>query len=237
MAMQNQIGYAPSPQGGILPVSYQQSNFDPNQQAGAQTLQAPQLQSAKDIAGIQAGAGIQQAQIGADASKYPATLAMQRFNEVFPFIKGQLGGLSGTLGGALAGGGGASGMGPNIKVGGVWNPQQIQQQVNATRAQNDQSMHSQMNQNAAKVSGEGYGSNSPLLMALQGQSQGQNLATNTQAEQTLRTTAAGQNQQALLASQQARANQYNQQQQAALTARGQTLGTYNALLSSLSGLA
>ena len=148
-----------------------------------------------------------------------------------------MGQVSGALGGALNAGTGVPAGGPNIQVGGVYNPQQIQQQVNATRAQNDQSTATQMNTNAAQTSGRGFGSNSPLLAALQGQAQGQNLATNTQAEQTLRTTAAQQNQQALLASQQAKANQYNQQVQQQLTARGQTLGTYNALLSSLSGLA
>lgn len=220
-----------------------QTNVGPNPdireaaQAGWQFGGQQGLANQKDIAGIQAGAGIQEAQIGANASMYPATLQQQRFNRVFPFVQSQLGRVGDLAFSGAADGGAAGGIGPNIKVGGVWNPQQIAQQVNATRAQNDQAMQSHMATNAQNLSGRGFGSNSPLLQALQGQAYGQNLATNTQAEQTLRTQAAQQNAEHLLNTQTARANEYAQRQQERLTGRGQTLNTYSALLNALSGLA
>lgn len=194
------------------------------------------LQNQKDIAGIQAGAGISQAQIAADASKYPAMLQQSRFNSVFPWLKGQFGQATGgsASGGPL--GAYAPGAGPHITVGGVYSPEKVQQQVNSTRAQNDQSTATKNAQAAAQTSGRGFGSNSPLLQSIYGQNNAANLATNTSAEQQLRYNAAQGNQQAILNSQQAAGQQYGARQNELLQARGQNAGVYNALLAALSGL-
>lgn len=160
-------------------------------------------------------------------------MKQQRFDQLFPWLQGQASGLQSAFGNTA----GSVGLGPNITVGGVWNPQQIQQQVNATRAQNDQSMQSQNRQQQQTTAGQGFGSHSPILAALQGQNYAANLGANTQAEQQLRTTAAQQNAQQTLATQQARQGQYNQQQQQ-ITERGRTYAqTYSALLNALGGLA
>ena len=103
-------------------------------------------------------------------------LKQERFNSVFPWLQN----FAGSLGSNLATAGGSSGKSPEITVGGVWNPQQIQQQVNATRAQNDQGMRSQNAQAAGQTAGMGFGSHSPLLQALYGQ----NFAANSRLTTT-----------------------------------------------------
>jgi hypothetical protein len=128
------------------------------------------------------------------------------------------------------------GAGPKITVGGVWNPQQVQQQVNQTRAQNDRSTQTQQTGQAQQLAGRGFGSNSPLLQSLYGQSNANNLATNTNAEQQLRWNAAQGNQQAILNTQQAAAQNYGARQNELLQARGQDVGRVNALIAALSGI-
>lgn len=175
------------------------------------------------------------AKIGAEASMYPARLQQSRFNTVFPWLQGQIGDFKSTLDGSLGGTGVASG-GPSIRVGGVYNPQNIQQQVNASNAKIDQATSTKNIADAQQLGSSGYGANSPLLAALKGQSFAAGLGTKTQAEQGLRTTAAAQNQQAQLASQQAAANVYAQRQAEALQKRGQNTSLYGALIGQLSGL-
>jgi hypothetical protein len=193
------------------------------------------------------------AQIGANAAMYPATLQQQRFNTGFgyltnnliPWAQGQFGNLvpggsgSGALGGAggAAGSAGAGSLGPNIQTGGVYNPQQIQSQVNTMRAQNDQGMNTQNKAAAAKMGGQGFGTNSPLLDALQGQNAASTLQANTTGEQQLRSTAAQQNAQQLLSSQQAMAQQFSQAQSNLTAQRGQNLSTISSLLGALGSYA
>ena len=177
--------------------------------------------------------GTEQARIGAEASKFPHILKQQRFDTLWPWLQGQFGNLQNELARA----GGQSGASPEITVGGVWNPQQVNQQVNATRAQNDMAAQSQMKQQAQKVGGMGFGSNSPLLQALQGQTQAANLATNTQAEQQFRNQAAQLNAEHLFNTQQGRENQFASRQREDIERRKPIWSGYNTLLGSLVGLA
>lgn len=156
----------------------------------------------------------------------------QRFNTVW-------GGLSGLLGRTTnpITIGGDSGTGPEITVGGVYNPQTVNQQVNATRAKNDRSAATKSRDAVADATGRGFGSQSPLLAALQGQIWGQNVATNTEAERAIRQTAAEQNSQQLLSTQQAREAQYASRQQEQIARAQPYFQTQNALIAALAGLA
>lgn len=200
------------------------SNADPMQQA---------FDLKKQQEAIAGQTGI--AQIGAEAAKYPATLQHSRFNTVFPWLKGQLAGLQDGINSTSSGSGSGAGT-PSIRVGGVYNPQQIQQQVNASNAAIDRTTGTQNAQAAQQSGSRGFGSNSPLLMALQGQNNASGLAAKVQGENQLRTSAAGMNAQQQLASQQAAAGAYGQRQQESIQRRGQSLSAYASLLSALSGL-
>jgi len=187
-----------------------------------------QLQAAQVAADAQRySAGLQ-----AQAAMYPATLAMQRFNEVFPFISGQLRGRSPfsvptpNLGAQ-----------PHIGTGAVFSPGDIQQQVNATRAANDQAAQAQMRTSGQQLAGRGLGGTSPLAQALNTATWGQNLATNTQAEQQARFNAAELNTKYGLQAQGLQEQQYASRQEEYIKRQQIGAQTYSALLAALSGLA
>jgi len=211
---------------------------------GAQATQGQQFQGqqadlARQFQGGQAEAQraleLHQAQIAADASRYPFDLKQQRFDQLFPMFQHSLTAL-GTPGQPFTAGG-ASGASPEITVGGTLNPQQVQQQVNSQRAANDQATEGRMRQTAGQTAGRGFGANSPLLMALQGQAMGQNLATNTANERETRLGAAQQNSQHVLSTQQAREAQFASRQGEDIARRQPYFQQSNALLAALAGLA
>lgn len=197
------------------------SNSYINEQLQNQYIVKPQLASQEKVA-----------QIGADASKFPAQMQQDRFNQVFPWLQGQLGSLQSQMATA----GGQSPKSPEITVGGVYNPQQIQQQVNATRAQGDQAMNSTIRQNTQQNAGKGFGSNSPLLQALNGQARASNLGTNTMAEQQFRNQAAQANAGHVLQTQQAREGQFASRQNEDIERRKPYWSTMNSLIGALGGL-
>jgi hypothetical protein len=177
----------------------------------------------------------QMAQTAIEPAMLAANLQQSRFNSVFPYLEQQTNALSGQFGTTGSGTANTAGQ-PTISAAPVYNQQQIQQQVNATRAQNDQSMNTQNRTQQQQTAGMGYGSNSPLLQALQGQNYAANLGTNTQAEQQLRTTAAQQNAQQVLAGQTEQENQFAARQSEAIQRQKNLYGVYGSLLGSLGGL-
>lgn len=169
-----------------------------------------------------------------DASNLPHMLKQQRFDTVFPWLQGQLG--SAFSGGGMASAGGQSPPSPEITVGGVWNPQQVQQQVNAARAGNDQTTAKRVQSAGQDMASRGFGSSSPLLQALQGQAYAANLGTNTTNEREIRNNAGQQNAQHLLGTQSARENQFASREKADIARRAPYWQTMNSLVGALSGL-
>lgn len=155
-----------------------------------------------------------------------------RFNAIFPTLRDQMGALAAGFGAP----GGNSGTGPEITVGPVWSDQQIQQQVNAGRAQNDKATQSRIRGMQQHVGASGFGSNSPLAMALQGQYQNQNLATNTALGRETRMNAQQANTDNIYRTQMGREQQYASRMDEDIRRRTATLNSYNALLSALSGM-
>lgn len=165
---------------------------------------------------------------------YGQDLRQNRFNQVFPWLQGQLGSL--TSGGGLATAGGQSPPSPEITVGGVWNPQQVQQQVNSARATSDQTTANRVRSIGQDTASRGFGSSSPLLQALQGQAYAANLGTNTANEREIRNNAAQQNSQQLLSTQSARENQFANRQKESIERTKPYWQTMNSLIGALGGL-
>ena len=210
----NQVGN----QWGVTSQSANGGNFyAPTQYAGAQT----------QLAQAQAGA----VHDPLAAAQLTEGNKMTRFNEILPLLSNQFSSLNN-----MATAGGSNGTPPPITAGPTLNPQQIQQQVNQSRAANDQQTAGQIQQTNSSLAGRGFGANSPLSMALNNASQGQNMATNTANETNTRLNAAQQNAGQLLNSQQALSNQWATGNQLDIQRRAPIFAERNALIQSLGGL-
>lgn len=166
------------------------------------------------------------AQLAADTQR-----ASDHFNDVFPTFKGY-------LSSALAGGpGGGGGPGPDITVSPVWTQGQMDQQVNAARATSNAQTQTAMRGMQQQLGARGYGSNSPLMAALQSQMEMGGMQRGADLERNIRWDSAQGNADQLLKSQVARENQFASRQQEA----NQRLASYNqmrtGLLGALAGLA
>jgi hypothetical protein len=201
----------------------------PQQVSGADVFGAQQAR--QNLGTVQAGE-TQRANIAANAQMLPAQLAQQRFNSVLPLLSGQIGGNADpyVIGGNLP-------PAPNISTSGVYNPQQIQQQVNTQKAANDQSTATQQRSMQQGLAGRGYGANSPLSQALGAGLQNQNLATNTGNETQTRLGAQQANVQQSFAGQQAQQQQYAQNQQLQIQRAQPYFQRQNTLIQALSGMA
>lgn len=157
----------------------------------------------------------------------------QRFQQVW----GGLNGMLGQLNGGYATPGGQSGFGPPIGAQGVLTPEQIEQQVNAARASNDQGTASRTRDFTARASGQGFGANSPLVMAMNQSFQNANMATNADSERGIRLGAAEKNAGQLLEGQKAQEAQFASRQDEDIRRRQPYFSTMNALIGALAGLA
>lgn len=163
----------------------------------------------------------------------PVNAQMQRFNAILPMLSGQFSALN-QRGSEKVGG--DNGTPPPISAGPTLNPQQIQQQVNSSRAANDQSTQGKIANSASSLAGRGFGSNSPLQAALAQGYQNSNMATNTANETATRLNAAQQNAGQLLNSQQALSNQWATGNQLDIQRKAPYFQQQNALISALAGL-
>jgi hypothetical protein len=182
------------------------------------------------------GNQLQMTQMQAEAAKYPHILKQQRWQQLFPFAQGILGQAQGGQYNQYAGGW-PVGQQPNISDAPVYNNQQIQEQVNASRAGNDASLASRQRANNQELSGRGFGSRSPLAMMMNQAMFGQNLAANTQAENKLRFDAAGANAGQVLKAQSAREGQYASRQQEDIERNKVRSSLITSLFGSLMGAA
>lgn len=99
----------------------------------------------------------------------PINLKRDIFGQVSPLLTGLM------TGSTTERVGGQSGAAPGITRGPVWTDQMIQEQVNAGQSANEAAADTQNRGTASRMAGQGFGSRSPLLAALQG-------ATNMQAD-------------------------------------------------------
>jgi hypothetical protein len=146
------------------------------------------------------------------------------------------GALSGMMGRDPFSIGGSAGPLPEISVGGVFNPQQIDQQVNTARAKADRSTATQSREVADSAIGRGFAPNSPLIAALQTQLAGANIGSKAAAETDIRGQGAQMNATQLLNTQQARQNQYEAAESAKIARARPYFDQQNALIAALASL-
>lgn len=165
-----------------------------------------------------------------DAQTLGARNQQARFNQLFPWLQQQMGSLDPN---AI---GGATRPPPPIRVGGVFNPQQIQQQVNQSNANIAQQAATNVQDMRASLGGRGGGANSPLAMALAGQAQAGALGQRFGAATDIRNKAAELNAGQLLNTQQARSNQWAQREQLDIERLKPYYQLRSSLLGAISGL-
>lgn len=236
------MGGGSDPNAQYAAQGYQQRQTQQKQQSFDNSQLQQQLgfsreQLGAETAGRQQALNSQQriAQINADASRYPADLQQSRFNAVFPFLSQQLGGGGGD-GSSGYKGQGQVGNQPTISAAPVYSENQIQQQVNSSRAANDQQTAGAQRQMQQQMSARGYGSNSPLAQELGVGLQNKNLSANTDAERQLRFDAAGANSKQVLAGQQAQEGQFANRQQEDIERNKVYQSKFNALIAAMGGL-
>lgn len=113
----------------------------------------------------------------------PIALKRDIFNQVSPLLTGLLTGSTERVGGQ-------SGPAPSIARGPVWTDDMIQQQINAGQAANQASADTQNRGAAERMAGQGFGTRSPLLAALQGATNMQTAAANADLARQTRWDAA-----------------------------------------------
>ncbi|NJL70224.1 MAG: hypothetical protein HC888_00825 [Candidatus Competibacteraceae bacterium] len=160
----------------------------------------------------------------------PEIFRQDRFNSLLPLLTGGNGASTfDRVGGDVA-------PLPEISVGPVWTQQQTNEQVNAGKAANTQGAQTQMQQQQRSAAAKGFGGNSPLLAALQNQTQTATQAANSDLERQIRFDTAEGNAQQLLRTQQARQGQWKDREESDIARRQLQESSRNSLLSVLAGL-
>lgn len=187
------------PLGGATPTALPDVfNHRLHPQAYAAQLQADQAGQQRDFQERQAAYDRdyqgRQADANRAASLAPLDFKKSVWNQISPLVTalGQ-GGAGDRVGGAGA-------PQPGVTVGGVWSPQQVDQQVNAAKSNNAMSAATQTRAAETGAAGRGFGANSPLLMALKGQIGAATMGANADADRQIRWDAAQGNAKQQLAS-------------------------------------
>lgn len=110
------------------------------------------------------------------------------FGTISPLLQQLMGGQS--PGGLVGGQNPAT---PQVDASPIWSPRQIDQQVNAAKANNAQSADTMTRQAQTKLSAQGFGSKSPLLAALEGNIGQARMAQDAEADRGIRWDAASGN--------------------------------------------
>jgi hypothetical protein len=161
----------------------------------------------------------------------PLDFAKQKFSTLLPMLQSQLG----SAGAGLVGG--ANTPQPAVTAGGVFTPDQIQQNVNAARAGVDQQTATSQRQNATKLAGQGFGGKSPLLAALNQQAANAGMIAGADQERQIRSGAAEQNATHQLAGQTLQEAQWKDFNDADIRRRQAAQQGQNSILSILASLA
>lgn len=174
-----------------------------------------------------------------------------QFNKLLPMLQGAMAGAGNfNYGGAATNIPAPSMGGPHISGGPLWTQQAIQQNVNANRAGIDRSTATNNQNIANQAAGHGFGSGSPLTMALQNQANMSAMGQKADYERQFLPEARQQNAQFGLQAQNAQQQQFAANQQAqlgygqnlianqrnAITAQGQNQQFQGNLLGTLAGL-
>lgn len=182
----NPYGYNPTPgsdpntqQAYNSQARYQQNQYQQDQAAQQAALQK-QLADQQNAANLAAqreasaaNAAQQQAQIAEAQRQQQAQLDYQRsvdaykqaqFNQVYGMLNGQAAALNANMPGAPG-----SAQQPQIYGGPMWTQTEINQNLNANAAASNRQTETTVNNQRSQLAGRGFGSRSPLGMALENQ--------------------------------------------------------------------
>lgn len=177
--------------------------------------------------------GFQNQQKVADIQNLGVKNQQKRFDTVFPWLQNQITSLTGQFGSTV---GGQSGQGPTINAGPIYNPQQVQQQVNNARAFADQGAATQQRMAQRGLASRGFSTASPMMTALNNQIGNNALSQKVQAGYQIPMQAAGDNAKYQLEAQQAREQQFANRMDEDIRRRQTILGMFPGLLGAISGL-
>lgn len=221
-----------------------QLGYEGQQAAWNRDFQAQQQQSSQGFQGQQADAqrGFQGQQNAAERANQLSIASMpwdfkrQVFGTVSPLLQGLIGG-AGTPGGAGAfSQGGPVPPPPGASHEEVWSPDQVQQQVNSQRSQSAQQAGTQQRENARSTAARGFGSNSPLLAALNGQVDSSRMEGDAQAALDTRLNASKLNADQGIARDKVNSANYAAQVDAQSRQRQANLNYTSSLVAALAGM-
>lgn len=221
--------------GGVMPRQEQSAEMAINEARLA--FERDQLNRQMEQAAANRVAGQETA--NADrASNFQLGMAPWNFKDkVFQTVSPLLTGLLGTgAGGQSPLVGGQTTPAPAIDANPIWNPQQVNQQVNATKAGNAASAATQQQQAARKTAGQGFGSRSPLLAALNSGIDQSRMAADADADREIRWGAAEGNAGHVLKAQTANADVWKAQNQIDVERRKANNQYVSSLASIIGGL-
>jgi hypothetical protein len=175
----------------------------------------------------EAGAN-QRAALQAGTARDALAASQGRFSTLLPLLQGGL---------AQGGDGGQSTAGPGITAGPIWSGQQIKEQGNAAQGRNNASTQSQQKGMQQSFAGRGFGSNSPLLQALNTGLDMNRMKQNAEDVREINWGSAQGNAQHLLASQQAQEDQHANRMMEDIERRKINSNYRVGLLGMLAGLA
>lgn len=170
--------------------------------------------------------------VSLQASLAPTNFARERFNTVFPWAQGAIGGLAAGGGDRV---GGAPRALPGVTTGGVWSDEQVNQQVNSQKAGIQQQAAARQQQAAQQVAGRGFGRKSPLLAGLETSIGNQAMAAGADAERQTRWDAAQGNAQQRTTGETLAQQQWKDYEDSDIRRRQVSGNNTAALLSALSG--
>lgn len=199
----------------------------------AQLQGADTARRGQDVASQTAQLGADTARRGQDlsfqASMAPINWSRERFGQLFPLVQSELSGGVDRVGGA-------SRPLPGVTVGGVWDDNQVQQQVNAARAGIDQRTAGRQQQAGRSAAGRGFSPSSPLLQALSTQIGNAGMAAGADAERGIRWDAAEGNARQRLSAEQLAQQQWSDYEDADIRRRQAATTRTGTLLQALAAM-
>lgn len=183
---------------GVKPPEYHLTGFDSyNDRANNINEYSMQTQRESALAPVNTALINSQTQLGMQQGRQD--FVRQMFGDMFG---------SGGLQGFMSKYNGNGGSGPDINVGGIYTPRQVQQQVNSQVAGNDARYAGQLSDLLGSFGARGFSAKSPIASALRAQMAARNIGANADARRQTPFEYAQANATHLLNTQAARENQY-----------------------------
>ncbi len=218
---------------GLLQSTYMGSSYGAQPQSAIQDygtgrLQL-QLQQQAQQADLQRQFQAQQDALNRQVQLAPLQFKEDTFNKLFPYLQNGLTGKSNTVGGTPA-------PQPAFTPSPVYTNDQMNQQVNAAVAGNDQKYQTQERLQNQSQAAQGFGAQSPIMQAMRNQLMMGNQAENATAQRQIPFQAAQANSDSLFRGNQLQQQMWQSADQSDIARRQQQLSQFNSLIGLLGGI-